>query len=90
MVDSASYLFGVRLALRTHGLEKTAALPAETLATVLKEMPPETPQTVEDRYTDKDPKDPDDSQTWSASGPFGGDNMSSMGLVPEAISDAGY
>jgi len=100
MVDTkAFYKLGFELALRTHGMRKAAEQsaaqpadrPAEALAATLGNMPTEAVQIdAAGKRNDKDPKDPDDSQTWSSAGPFGGDSMSAMGLVPEAISGGGY
>ena len=71
-------------------MQKLAELPAEELSAALKLLPPETPEAIEAYAEHKDPKDPKDAGNWSASGPFGGDNLSALGLIPEATTDFGF
>lgn len=76
-----SYIAGVRLALRVHGLTKLAANSADQLALMLKELGPAPPRMQPALASaTKDPKDPDDTKTVSSFGPFAGDTLTSLGL----------
>jgi len=89
-VHNDYYIFGVKLALQQAGMQDTAALPAEELSATLKTLPPETSVNRKAVEPGKDPKDPRDVGRWSESGPFGGDNLSALGIIPEATANFGY